>query len=140
MDMTMSQLASKFLAAAKKTDAVTDQKMATLAQVGVGLVKSEIQAMHAVDTGTMLNSSVAEKVAKTTYLIGPTVDYAVYVALLLGTLVNDSGVVVAAIGLSMLVPLLIATYARWILGITRGLRPSVPEPAAPEPAVPTKTH
>lgn len=81
MDMTMSQLASKFLAAAKKTDAVTDQKMATLAQVGVGLVKSEIQAMHAVDTGTMLNSSVAEKVAKTTYLIGPTVDYAVYVAL-----------------------------------------------------------
>ncbi len=87
----------------------------------------------------LTNGVPLKQIATDTPMFLPTT-YAVYVALLLGTLVNDSGVVVAAIGLSMLVPLLIATYARWILGITRGLRPSVPEPAAPEPAVPTKTH
>lgn len=81
MDMTMGQLASKFILAAGKVQPVTDQKLRTLAQVGVGLVKSEIQSMHAVDTGTMLNSTTAERAGKGLFLIGPTVTYAPYVAL-----------------------------------------------------------
>ena len=36
--------------------------------------------MHAVDTGTMLNSTQSERAGKA-YLIGPTVSYAPYVAL-----------------------------------------------------------
>ena len=79
-DMTMGQLASKFLAAAKRVTPATDTALRTLAQVGVGYVKQEIQAVHAVDTGTMLNSTTAERQGKA-YLIGPTVDYAPYVAL-----------------------------------------------------------
>lgn len=81
MSITMSQLASKFLAASRKVDRVTEKRMATLAQVGVGLVKSSIQSYHAVDTGTMLNSTDAEKVSGTEYLIGPTTTYAPFVAL-----------------------------------------------------------
>lgn len=80
-DMTLSQLASKFLAASKKVNPVAEKKMATIAQVGVGLVKESIQAYHAVDTGTMLNSTQAEQLNGTSYLIGPTVTYAPYVAL-----------------------------------------------------------
>lgn len=80
-DMTMGALASKFAASAKQVGPVSEEKLRTLSQVGVGLVKSEIQAMHAVDTGTMLNSSTADKVGKLTYLIGPSVLYAPYVAL-----------------------------------------------------------
>lgn len=81
MAMTLGQLASKFAQAATRVDSVGEKRMATLAQVGVGLVKREIQAVHAVDTGTMVNSSSAEKIAPKTWLIGPTVDYAVFVAL-----------------------------------------------------------
>jgi len=81
MSMTMGQLASKFARAATKVDPVADQKLRTLAQLGVGYVKKEIQHMHAVDTGTMLNSTQAERASKTTYLVGPTVTYAPYVAL-----------------------------------------------------------
>lgn len=44
--------------------------------------------------------------------------YSVYVALIIGTLVNDSGVVILGVGLAVLVPLMIATYARWILSIS----------------------
>lgn len=81
MSITMSELASKYKRAATQVDPATRQALDTLAQVGVGYVKTEIQNMHAVDTGTMLNSTTAQNVSKTTYLIGPTVDYAVYVAL-----------------------------------------------------------
>lgn len=81
MSITMGQLASRFAVAASRVAPVSEQKFRTLEQVGVGLVKSEIQAMHAVDTGTMLNSTTAERVAKQTSLIGPTVSYAPYVAL-----------------------------------------------------------
>lgn len=80
-DMTMGQLGSKFARASSRVDPVIDQKLRTLVQVGVGLMKNEIQGMHAVDTGTMLNSTTAERVNETTYLIGPTVQYAPYVAL-----------------------------------------------------------
>lgn len=79
--MTMGQLASKFLLASNRVSPVSEQKLRTLAQVGVGYVKSEIQGMHAVDTGTMLNSTDAERASSTEYLIGPTVTYAPYVAL-----------------------------------------------------------
>ncbi|QWS69677.1 minor capsid protein [Microbacterium phage WilliamStrong] len=79
-EMTMGQLAAKFQAAATKVDPATDKALRTLAQVGVGYVKQEIQAVHAVDTGTMLNSVTEEKQGKS-YLIGPTVKYAPYVAL-----------------------------------------------------------
>jgi acyl CoA:acetate/3-ketoacid CoA transferase beta subunit len=46
----------------------------------------------------------------------------VYVIIAIGTLVNDSSVVILGIGLGTLVPLLIATYARWILEITNPTR------------------
>lgn len=81
MSITMGQLASRFTLAASRVPTVTDERLRTLVQVGVGLVKSEIQAVHAVDTGTMLNSTTSELVAKNTYAIGPTVTYAPYVAL-----------------------------------------------------------
>jgi hypothetical protein len=80
-EMTMGQLASKFLLAASNVDKVSAQKVRVLSQIGVGYVKEEIQAVHAVDTGTMLNSTQAEQANATTYLIGPTVLYAPYVAL-----------------------------------------------------------
>lgn len=81
MSLTMGQLAAKFTVAASKVPTVTDQKLRTLVQVGVGYVKSEIQAVHAVDTGTMLNSTDSEKLTKNSYAIGPRVTYAPYVAL-----------------------------------------------------------
>ncbi|QDP44064.1 hypothetical protein SEA_MCGALLEON_12 [Microbacterium phage McGalleon] len=79
MAITMGQLASRYQKASGKPIGSTELKR--LAQVGVGLVKKEIQGLHAVDTGTMLNSTSAESQGKDTWLIGPTVDYAVYVAL-----------------------------------------------------------
>lgn len=81
MSITLGQLASRFGEAAVQVGPVTERQLETLAQVGVGLVKGEIQNFHAVDTGTMLNSTSAERVSKTTMLIGPTVTYAPYVAL-----------------------------------------------------------
>ena len=80
MSITMGQLAARFSMAASKVQPVTDQQLRTLAQVGVGYVKQEIQNVHAVDTGTMLNSTQAEHAGKA-WLIGPTVSYAPYVAL-----------------------------------------------------------
>lgn len=80
-DMTMGQLAAKFVASASRVKPVSEQKLRTLSAVGVGLVKSEIQGMHAVDTGTMLNSTTAERLGSSAFLIGPTVAYAPYVAL-----------------------------------------------------------
>ncbi|AVJ51001.1 hypothetical protein PBI_CASEY_10 [Microbacterium phage Casey] len=81
MSITMGQLASRYAEAAGNVDSTTQRNLSALAQVGVGLVKGEIQAMHAVDTGTMLNSTTSETVSATEYLIGPTVDYAPFVAL-----------------------------------------------------------
>lgn len=46
------------------------------------------------------------------------------VALGIGTLVNDSGVVVLGVGISVLVPLATATYASWMLTLRRSGRPS----------------
>lgn len=81
MSVSLGQLSSRFLAAAQKMGPVTDQQVRTLAQVGVGIMKSEIQRVHAVDTGTMLNSTTAEQAGPKAYLVGPTVRYAPYVAL-----------------------------------------------------------
>lgn len=81
MSITMGQLAAKFALSAAKVPAATDQKLRTLVAVGEGYVKSEIQGMHAVDTGTMLNSTTSEQAGKGVWLIGPTVSYAPYVAL-----------------------------------------------------------
>lgn len=81
MSITMGQLASRFLASADKVDQASDVKLRTLVAIGVGYVKEEIQGMHAVDTGTMLNSTTSEQVSKGQYLVGPTVTYAPYVAL-----------------------------------------------------------
>lgn len=79
--LTMGQLASLAKAAAAKVDPEANKALRTMAQVGVGLMKREIQAVHAVDTSTMLNSTVAESSGSKTILIGPTTDYAAYVAL-----------------------------------------------------------
>lgn len=81
MSITMGQLASRYNQAAAKAPALTSKQVKQFSQVGVGLVKRSIQDMHAVDTGTMLNSTTAETAGKDTYLIGPTVQYATYVAL-----------------------------------------------------------
>jgi len=61
---------------------------------------------------------------------------AVLVAIVIGTMVNDSSVVILGIGLATLVPLLVATYARWILeinrerGIAQSLPPTIAAPAS----------
>lgn len=81
MSISLGQLADRFHQAGQRMPQVTDQQLRTLAQVGVGYMKQEIQAANAVDTGTMLNSTTAEKASKDSYLIGPTVKYAPYVAL-----------------------------------------------------------
>lgn len=81
MSITMGQLASKFQVSADKLAPTTEKKLAAFSQIGVGYVKEEIQGFHAVDTGTMLNSTQAERIAADTWLIGPTVHYAPYVAL-----------------------------------------------------------
>lgn len=81
MSMTMGQLASKMHQTARQIEPKAERELARLAQVGVGLVKREIQNSNAVDTSAMLNSTTAEKTGTLTWLIGPTVDYAVYVAL-----------------------------------------------------------
>ena len=81
MALTLSQFASLAAAAAKKIDPNSSKELRRFSQVGVGLMKKEIQNVHAVDTSTMLNSTSAESVDKDTILIGPTVDYAAHVAL-----------------------------------------------------------
>lgn len=81
MSISMGQLASRYAEAAPKVPSITEKQLKQFSQVGVGLVKKSIQEYHAVDTSTMLNSTTAEKEGKATYLIGPTVDYATYVAL-----------------------------------------------------------
>lgn len=45
------------------------------------------------------------------------------IALGIGTLVNDSGVVILAVGMSVLVPLIAATYAGWMLTLRSKSRP-----------------
>ena len=80
MSITLGQLAARFAQASTALPKATDKQLRTLGQVGVGYMKEEIQAAHAVDTGTMLNSTTMEQVGKSV-LIGPTVKYAPYVAL-----------------------------------------------------------
>lgn len=80
MSMSLGDLAKKFSKASGRVDPVMEKALDTLAEVGVGYMKQEIQKAHAVDTGSMLNSTTKEKIAKG-YLIGPTVKYAPYVAL-----------------------------------------------------------
>lgn len=81
MSITMGQLATRFAKAGQQLPGAMSKELRTLGQVGVGYVKQEIQAAHAVDTGTMLNSTTMEAVSKDSILIGPTVKYAPYVAL-----------------------------------------------------------
>lgn len=77
----MSQLASQFAHAATTVPTVAEQQVAKLAQLCVGHMKRAIRDYDAIDTGAMRNSVTAEKQSAYTYLIGPSVDYAVYVAL-----------------------------------------------------------
>jgi hypothetical protein len=81
MSITLGQLASRYSAAAQKVDPATEQALAALVQIGMGTMKRSIQGYHAVDTGTLLNSVDFEKVAAHTYMIGPTVLYAAFIAL-----------------------------------------------------------
>lgn len=80
-NMTMSQLASKFIGASKQVTPLMERKLDTIAQAGVGTMKRSIQGFRAVDTGAMLNSVESEKTGPRDRLIGPTVKYAPYVAL-----------------------------------------------------------
>lgn len=79
--LTMGQLASLAAAAARSVDPEANKNLRRFSQVGVGLMKKSIQNYHAVDTGTMLNSTTAESINSSTILIGPTTDYATFVAL-----------------------------------------------------------
>ncbi|WP_199424521.1 hypothetical protein [Actinotalea solisilvae] len=54
---------------------------------------------------------------------------ALAVTLGIGFAVNDSGIVIPAIGVSVAVPLLVAVCAGWLLGVAQGRRAAVPEPA-----------
>lgn len=81
MSINMGELASRYLAASRKVQPEVSKELKALAQVGTGLMKKEIQNVHAVDTSAMLNSVEAASAGPNTYLIGPTVDYAAYVAL-----------------------------------------------------------
>lgn len=81
MSITIGQLASRYRQASKKVTPEAVKQFKGLTQVGVGLTKREIQNVHAVDTGTMLNSTTASMSGPLTALIGPTVEYASYVAL-----------------------------------------------------------
>lgn len=81
MSISMEMLGQRYTAAGKKVDPLSTQDLGRFAEVGVGLVKQAIQDYHAVDTGTMLNSTTKQQLNRTTYLIGPTVDYAKYVGL-----------------------------------------------------------
>lgn len=81
MSITMAELASKLAAASSKVGPEAEKNLRAMSQVGVGLVKREIQAVHAVKTSAMLNSTTAESAGPNTYLIGPTVEYATFVAL-----------------------------------------------------------
>lgn len=78
---SMGDLSDAFKKAAKGVKPEAAEKLRGLSQVGVGLTKRAIQNRHAVATSAMLNSTTAERVSDTEYLIGPTVDYAIYVAL-----------------------------------------------------------
>lgn len=80
MSITLSQLAQRYGRAAGGLNGPLQKKLATLAQVGVGLCKRAIQAYHAVDTGNMLNSVRSQASGQWTYLIGPTMPYSIYVA------------------------------------------------------------
>ncbi|PFG34569.1 hypothetical protein [Sanguibacter antarcticus] len=51
-------------------------------------------------------------------MFGPGV-LCVTIALVIGTFVNDSGIVVLAVGMSVLVPLVAATYASWMLTLRK---------------------
>lgn len=73
MSITMGQLASRFARASQDLPQITQKAVRTVAKVGEGLMKQEIQAVHAVDTGTMLNSTTVELIGKDTALIGPNV-------------------------------------------------------------------
>lgn len=81
MSITLGQLGARFQQAAQRMPGAADKAVESLAKVGEGLMKQEIQSVHAVDTGQMLNSTTTEKIAPKTYLVGPTVKYAPYVAL-----------------------------------------------------------
>lgn len=79
--MELGELGKRFRTASNSVTPEAQKALKKLSQVGVGLVKKSIQDYHAVDTSTMLNSTTAESSGRNTYLIGPTVDYAPYVAL-----------------------------------------------------------
>lgn len=81
MSISVADLASRYAAASKQVSPQASKELKAMSQVAVGLTKRAIQDFHAVDTSTMLNSAQAEAVGKDTYLIGPTVGYASFVAL-----------------------------------------------------------
>lgn len=81
MSITIGQLATRYAQASRKVTPEAKKDLKALAQVGVGLTKREIQNVHAVDTGAMLNSTTAEPSGSAGYLVGPTVAYAPLVAL-----------------------------------------------------------
>jgi len=81
MSITMGQLAQKLTEQAGDLGEQASTVMGVLAQVGVGQVKKSIKAYKAIDTGTMLNSTTADGSGTGPYLIGPTTNYAAFVAL-----------------------------------------------------------
>lgn len=80
-DASMSELSVRLAVAADRVMPDAKRKLAVIAQASVGAMKQSVKDYHAIDTGAMRNSVTAEPQGEWTYLIGPTVDYAAYVAL-----------------------------------------------------------
>ena len=79
-EITMGDLAIKLKTAGEQFDEASARSLARCAQLGVGHMKSAIQGVHAVKTSTMLNSVRPDRKSVSEYWIGPTVEYAPFVA------------------------------------------------------------
>lgn len=80
MGIPMSLFASEMRKKAAMAKGLSKDFLPKAGALCVGAEKKAIQWVHAVDTGTMVNSVTMQSTAKQV-LIAPTVDYAVYVAL-----------------------------------------------------------
>ncbi|MDD9207112.1 hypothetical protein PU560_11650 [Georgenia sp. 10Sc9-8] len=84
-----------------------------------------------VSYGWLAGGSSLSRLDRDTVMLRPGVA-ALAVALGIGFAVNDSGIVIPAIGISLAVPLLIAVVAGWLLTLRERSRP-VPARSAPQP-------
>lgn len=108
--------------------------MTVVAVVGIGLLvlvvgRPILDAARTSGTGTygwLTHGVPMRQVAVAAPLLVPAV-LSVVVAMVIGTLVNDSGIVILAVGMAALAPLVTATCTTWMLGLERERDDRVPE-------------